>query len=67
MTIFDNMAFGLRLAKKPKDFIQQTVPKTANTLGLEKSWTASRERSPEANVSGWRSVGPSCETRGVPL
>ena len=25
MTIFDNIAFGLKLAKKPKDFIQQTV------------------------------------------
>jgi len=36
MTIFDNMAFGLKLAKKPKDFIQETVNKTANTLGLEK-------------------------------
>ena len=35
MTIFDNMAFGLKLAKKPKDVIQETVNKTANTLGLE--------------------------------
>jgi len=31
MTIFDNMAFGLKLAKKPKDFIEKTVNKTANT------------------------------------
>ena len=36
MTIFDNMAFGLKLARKPKEFIQETVNKTANTLGLEK-------------------------------
>ena len=34
MTIFDNMAFGLKLAKKPKDFIQKTVNKTANSPGL---------------------------------
>ena len=36
MTIFDNIAFGLKLAKKPKDFIQQTVTKTAKSLGLDK-------------------------------
>ena len=36
MTIFDNMAFGLKLARKPKEFIQETVNKTANTLGLER-------------------------------
>lgn len=35
MTIFDNIAFGLKLAKKSKDFIQQSVTKTAQTLGLE--------------------------------
>jgi multiple sugar transport system ATP-binding protein len=50
MTIFDNMAFGLKLAKKPKDFIQQTVNKTANTLGLEKML----DRKPGALSGGQR-------------
>ena len=50
MTIFDNMAFGLKLAKKPKDFIQQTVTKTANTLGLEKML----DRKPGALSGGQR-------------
>ena len=50
MTIFDNMAFGLKLAKKPKEFIQQTVTKTANTLGLEKML----DRKPGALSGGQR-------------
>lgn len=36
MTIFDNMAFGLKLAKMKKDFIRETVLRAAATLGLEK-------------------------------
>ncbi len=50
MTIFDNMAFGLKLARKPKDFIQKTVTKTANTLGLEKML----DRKPGALSGGQR-------------
>jgi ABC-type thiamine transport system ATPase subunit len=36
MTIFENMAFGLRIAKKNNDFITETVGRTAKALGLEK-------------------------------
>jgi multiple sugar transport system ATP-binding protein len=50
MTIFDNMAFGLKLAKKPKEFIRETVNKTANTLGLEKML----DRKPGALSGGQR-------------
>ena len=50
MTIFDNMAFGLKLAKKPKEFIQESVTKTANTLGLEKML----DRKPGALSGGQR-------------
>ena len=50
MTIFDNMAFGLKLARKPKEFIQETVGKTAKTLGLEKML----ERKPGALSGGQR-------------
>jgi multiple sugar transport system ATP-binding protein len=50
MTIFDNIAFGLKLAKKPKDFIQQTVTKTAQSLGLDKML----DRKPGALSGGQR-------------
>jgi multiple sugar transport system ATP-binding protein len=50
MTIFDNIAFGLKLAKKPKDFIQQTVTKTAKSLGLDKML----DRKPGALSGGQR-------------
>src|SRR6202046_5224239 len=35
MTIFNNMAFGLQLAKKKKDFINDTVGRTSKALGLD--------------------------------
>ena len=50
MTIFDNMAFGLKLARKPKEFIQESVGKTAKTLGLEKML----DRKPGALSGGQR-------------
>ena len=34
MTLFNNMTFGLQLAKKKKDFISETVGRTAKALGL---------------------------------
>ncbi len=36
MTVFDNMAFGLKLRKTPKDEIQRRVTEAAGTLGLER-------------------------------
>jgi multiple sugar transport system ATP-binding protein len=35
MTVFDNMAFGLKLRKVPKDEIKQRVEAAAQTLGIE--------------------------------
>ncbi len=35
MTVFDNMAFGLRLAKKKKDFISEIVGRIAKALALD--------------------------------
>jgi multiple sugar transport system ATP-binding protein len=35
MTVFENMAFGLQLRKRPKEEIERTVRETATTLGLE--------------------------------
>lgn len=34
MTVYDNMAFGLKLRKMPKDVIEQKVNKAAEILGL---------------------------------
>ena len=50
MTIFNNMAFGLQLAKKKKDFISEIVGRTAKALGLDKML----ERKPQALSGGQR-------------
>ena len=50
MTIFNNMAFGLKLAKKEKSFIQESVGKAAKALGLDKML----ERKPQALSGGQR-------------
>jgi multiple sugar transport system ATP-binding protein len=50
MTIFNNMAFGLQLAKKKKDFIQDTVARTSKALGLNQML----DRKPQALSGGQR-------------
>ncbi len=50
MTIFNNMAFGLQLAKKKKDFINDTVGRTSKALGLDHML----ERKPQALSGGQR-------------
>ncbi len=50
MTIFNNMAFGLKLAKKEKSFIQDSVSRAATTLGLDKMLA----RKPQALSGGQR-------------
>jgi multiple sugar transport system ATP-binding protein len=50
MTIFNNMAFGLQLAKKKKDFIKETVTRTSQALGL----TQMMDRKPQALSGGQR-------------
>src|ERR1700740_1855179 len=50
MSIFNNMAFGLQLAKKKKDFIQETVSRTSKALGLDHML----ERKPQALSGGHR-------------
>src|SRR6202166_635085 len=35
MTVFDNMAFGLKLRKYPKEEIKQRVNEAANILGIQ--------------------------------
>src|SRR6201991_1338784 len=50
MSIFNNMAFGLQLAKKKKDFISDTVGRTSKALGLDHML----ERKPHALSGGQR-------------
>ncbi|MBR1629136.1 MAG: sn-glycerol-3-phosphate ABC transporter ATP-binding protein UgpC [Lachnospiraceae bacterium] len=50
MTVYDNMAFGLKLRKRPKEEIDQKVREAASILGLE----AMLERKPKALSGGQR-------------
>ncbi len=50
MTVYDNMAFGLKLRKTPKDEIDQRVNEAANILGL----TVLLDRKPKALSGGQR-------------
>ncbi len=50
MTVYDNMAFGLKLRKTPKDEIKRRVEEAAEILGL----TAYLKRKPKALSGGQR-------------
>jgi multiple sugar transport system ATP-binding protein len=50
MTLFDNMAFGLKLNKTPRDEIKQRVDEAAKILGL----TSMLDRKPKALSGGQR-------------
>ena len=50
MNLFNNMAFGLKLAKKPKEFISEIVGRTSKALGLDQML----ERKPGALSGGQR-------------
>ncbi|MFL9964503.1 sn-glycerol-3-phosphate ABC transporter ATP-binding protein UgpC [Paraburkholderia sediminicola] len=50
MTVFDNVAFGLKLAKQPKDVIERKVREAARILQLE----SLLERHPKALSGGQR-------------
>ncbi len=50
MTVYDNMAFGLKLRKMPKDEIERRVQNSADILGL----TAYLDRKPKALSGGQR-------------
>ncbi|RFU62086.1 ABC transporter ATP-binding protein [Peribacillus glennii] len=50
MTVYDNMAFGLKLRKMPKDEIKRRVEEAAKILGLE----AYLDRKPKALSGGQR-------------
>jgi ABC-type sugar transport system ATPase subunit len=63
MTVAENMGYGLKVNKVPKDQIRHQVEMVAKTLQLSHCWTVNRSSSPAASGSVWRSAGPSCATR----
>ena len=60
MTVYDNMAFGLKLRKVAKDEIDRRVKEAAETLRARATCsTASRRSSPAASASASPSAGRS--------
>ena len=53
MDVYNNMAFGLKLRKFPKDEIDQRVQEAADILGIEKLL----KRRPKELSSGQRQSG----------
>ena len=56
MTVFDNMAFGLKLRKTPKDEIKRRVEEAARVLDIAHLLDRSRRLCRVVSVSVWRSV-----------
>ena len=63
MSVFDNMAYGLKIAKVPMAEIKARVDKAAGILELGPSSRASRASSRAASASAWRWAAPSCASR----
>ena len=60
MTVYDNLAFGLKLRKFKKADIDKRVKEAARSSASGAISTASRRPSPAASVSASRSAAPSC-------
>ncbi len=55
MSVYDNMAFGLKMRKMPKTEIDGACAKSPTCWASWSSWIASPRRSPAASGSAWRS------------
>ena len=53
MTLFNNMAFGLQLAKKKKDFIWKPLDEPRRLSASITCWSANQTLSPAASASAW--------------
>lgn len=60
MSVYDNMAFGLKLRKLPKEQIQQRVENSAKILGIESLLAENHANFPVDSGSVLRSVAQSC-------
>ena len=63
MTVYDNLAFGLRRRKMPKHEIERARAPGGRMLEIGGCWSASRASSRAASGSGSRSAARSCATR----
>ncbi len=63
MTVAENMGYGLKVNKVPKDQIRHQVEMVAKTLQLPTCWTANPNSSPAASASASRLAALSCVTR----
>ncbi|GHL39035.1 hypothetical protein ECZU27_42010 [Escherichia coli] len=57
MTVYDNMAFGLKMQKIAKEVIDERVNWAAQILGLREYLKRKPGRFPAGNVSEWRLAG----------
>ena len=63
MSVYENMAFGLKLRKLPKEEIDRRVPGRARSSGWRSSSSASQRRSRVVSVSASRWVVRSSASR----
>ena len=59
LTVGENMGFGLKLRRAPKDEIKRRVAEAAQILGLEELLDR-RRRAVRRAAPAWRWAGPSC-------
>ena len=55
MTVYQNVAFGLKIRRRPKDEIRERVTQLLDLVQLNGSPAATRRSSPAASASGWAS------------
>ena len=64
MTVFENVAFGLKIRKRPKDEIERARATSCSSSSSSRAWrTATRRSSPAGSGSGWASPGRSRSSR----
>ncbi len=63
MTVYDNMAFGLKIQKIAKEMIDERVNWAAQILGLREYLKRKPGALPAGNVSEWRLGGRLCAKR----
>ena len=63
LTVFENIAFGLRARRTPKAEIDARVRRAADMLDISGCSSAIRASSPAASASGSRSAARSCATQ----
>ena len=63
MTVYDNLAFGLRNTGVPKREIDDRVRRAAEILQMDELSSGSPSSSPAVSGSAWRSAARSCASR----